>query len=63
MARVPASEKTRNELRAMLTGKGPVDRSCLVRQAVRMIVEEALESEATQALGSVNSERGAQRRG
>jgi transposase-like protein len=47
----------------MLTGKGPVDRSCLVRQAVRMIVEEALESEATQALGSVNSERGAQRRG
>jgi putative transposase len=63
MARVPASERTRNELKAMFTGKSPTDRSRLVRQAARLIVEEALESEATDALGSGYYERGAQRRG
>jgi hypothetical protein len=49
MARIPASERTRNELKAMFTGKSPADRSRLVRQAARLIVEEALESEATEA--------------
>ena len=43
MARVPVSEKTRNELKEMFSGKSPTDRSRLVRQAARLIVEEALE--------------------
>jgi transposase-like protein len=47
----------------MFTGKSPADRSRLVRQAARLIVEEALESEATEALGSGYYERGADRRG
>ena len=63
MTRVPASERTRSELRAMFEGKSPVDRSRLVRQAARLIVEEALEAEATEALGSGYYERGAKRRG
>jgi transposase-like protein len=63
MARVLASERTRNQLKAMLDGETQIDRSALVRQAARLIVEEALESEATDALGSGYYERGAQRRG
>jgi len=63
MARVPASERTRNELKAMFEGKSPVERSRLVRQAARLIVEEALESEATDVLGRGYYERGAERRG
>jgi hypothetical protein len=40
MARVPASERTRNELKDMFAGKTAADRSSLVRQAARLIVEE-----------------------
>ncbi|HYR33161.1 MAG TPA: hypothetical protein VEQ87_02605 [Burkholderiales bacterium] len=63
MARVPAPERTRNELKAMFAGKSAVDRSSLVRQAARLIVEEALEGEATEVLGSGYYEHGAKRRG
>jgi putative transposase len=63
MARVPASERTRNELKAMFEGKTSVDRSSLVRQAARLIVEEALESEAADALGRGYYEHGGVRRG
>jgi transposase-like protein len=63
MARVPASEKTRNELKDMFAGKDIPDRSRLVRQAVRLIVEEALESEAADELGRGYYERGAGSRG
>jgi transposase-like protein len=47
----------------MLAGKAPADRSRLVRQAVRRIVEEALVGEATEALGRGDYERGEPRRG
>lgn len=63
MTRVLASEKTRNELKKMLAGEAEVDRSNLVRQAVRLIVEEALEAEAEEALGRGYYERGAAGRG
>lgn len=63
MARVPASERTRNELKEMFSGKAPADRSRLVRQAARLIVEEALESEATEVVGRGYYERGGERRG
>lgn len=63
MARVPASERTRNELKDMFSGNGPADRSRLVRQAARLIVEEALEAEATDALGRGYYERGSGARG
>jgi putative transposase len=63
MARVPASEKTRNALKDMFAGKTAVDRSGLVRQAARLIVEEALEGEAADALGRGYYEHGADRRG
>jgi hypothetical protein len=55
MARVPASEKTRNALKGMFAGKTAADKSSLVRQAARLIVEEALESEAADALGAITS--------
>ena len=51
MARVPASERTRNALKDMFAGKTAADKSSLVRQAARLIVEEALEGEAADALG------------
>jgi putative transposase len=63
MARVPASERTRNELKGMFAGDGPADRSRLVRQAARLIVEEALESEAAAAPGRGYYERGSSGRG
>ena len=64
MARVPASEKTRNALKDMLAGKSAADKSSLVRQAARLIVEEALEGEAADALGGRGYyEHGADRRG
>ena len=63
MARVPRSERTRNELRDLFSGKGGVDRSGLVRQAARLIVEEALESEAAQELGRGYYEHAANERG
>jgi putative transposase len=51
MARVPRSETTRNELKQMFERGGGADRSTLVRQAARLIVEEALEAEVAQELG------------
>src|SRR5215210_9435541 len=63
MARVPMSERTRNELKEMLAGKRGADRSGLVRQAARLIVEEALEAEAAQQLGRYYYEHGASERG
>jgi transposase-like protein len=63
MARVPASERTRNALKDMLAGKTAADKSSLVRQAARLIVEEALEKEAVDALGSGYYEHVADRRG
>ena len=63
MARVPASEKTRNALKDMFAGKSAADKSSLVRQAARLIVEEALEKEAAAALGSGYYEHVVDRRG
>ena len=64
MARVPASERTRNALKDMFAGKTVADKSSLVRQAARLIVEEALEGEAADALGGRGYyEHGANRRG
>jgi putative transposase len=51
MARVPASEATRKRLKDMLAGVNGVERSALMREAVRLIVEEALEAEVTEAVG------------
>ena len=59
MARVPRSERTRNELKEMFAGTGGADRSGLMRQAARLIVEEALEAEAEDALGRGYYEHGA----
>jgi transposase-like protein len=47
----------------MFAGKTVVDKGSLVRQAARLIVEEALEKEAVDALGSGYYEHGADRRG
>jgi putative transposase len=63
MARVPMSERTRNELKEMFAGKRSADRSGLVRQAARLIVEEALEAEAGHELGRGYYEHGAGERG
>ena len=63
MARVPRSETTRNELKQMFSGRSVGDRSALVRQAARLIVEEALEAEATQELGRDYYAHGAGGRG
>jgi transposase-like protein len=63
MIRVPASAKTRNALKDMLAGKSVADKSSFGRQAARLIVEEALESEAADAVGRGYYERGANARG
>jgi putative transposase len=63
MARVPRSETTRNELKQMLAGERGGERSALVRQAARLIVEEALEAEAAQELGRDYYAHGAAGRG
>ena len=51
MARVPASEATRKRLQDMLAGKQEVERGSLVREAVRLIVEQAREAEVSEAAG------------
>jgi hypothetical protein len=51
MARVVASERTRNQLKAMVAGDAQIDRSALVRQAAQLIVEEALGAEAAEFFG------------
>jgi len=63
MARVPASEATRKRLKQMFEGKQDVDRSALIREAVRLMVEEALEAEVSEALGRGYFEHAAQPEG
>ncbi|MGH8773210.1 MAG: transposase [Burkholderiales bacterium] len=48
MARVPRSEETRKRLRELLGGE--FDRSELMKTAMRLVIEEALEAEVTDAL-------------
>ena len=55
MARVPASEATRKRLKQMFEGGESTDRSALIRESVRLMIEEALEAEVTEALGRATS--------
>lgn len=50
MARVPRSKETRNAMEAMMCA-GAFDMSAFVRQAVKLMVEEALEAEVGDQLG------------
>jgi hypothetical protein len=54
MERLSAPERTREELRALMNGElgTAADRSDLVRLALRLIVEEALEGEVANVLAS-----------
>ena len=45
MERIPASERTREKLKAVIEGSGDGGTSELVRLAARLIIEEALEGE------------------
>ena len=60
MERLSAPERTREELRALMNGDlgTAAGRSDLVRLALRLIVEEALEGEVADALGRERYERG-----
>ena len=51
--RLPASERTREELRDLIEGRlaSSDERSALLRLATRLIVEEALEAEVEDAVG------------
>ncbi len=61
MARVPSSVDTRKRLRDMLAGDtGEIETSALVRQAVRLMIEEALEAEVSERLGRGYYARGSQ---
>src|SRR6266699_999335 len=61
MDRIPASERTRERLKALMDGQSEEGdlRSALVRLAARLIVEEGLEGEATDVLGREYYGRGA----
>ena len=61
MQRIPATERTREKLRELMDGRSAVEdgRSELVRLAARLIIEEALEGEARDALGRDYYARGA----
>jgi putative transposase len=61
MERIPGSERTRERVKALMDGEGTAsdDRSELVRLAARLIIEEALEGEAEDALGRGYYARGA----
>jgi putative transposase len=61
MERIPASERTREKLKALMDGRAETtdERSELVRLAARLIIEEALEGEASDALGRDYYARGA----
>ena len=61
MERIPASERTRENLKALMRGRSEIadGRSELVRLAARRIIEEALEGEARDALGRDYYARGA----
>jgi transposase-like protein len=59
MARVPSSVGTRKRLKEMLAGDtGEIDTSTFVRQAVRLMIEEALEAEVSERLSRGYYERG-----
>ena len=62
MKRVPASATTRERLAALFNGTGEAEevKGAMVRDAVRLIVEEALEGEAADALGRGYYESGAE---
>src|SRR3712207_5759576 len=59
MKRVSAPDRTREELRALISGDlgTATGRSDLVRLALRLIVEEALEGEVSDAVGRERYER------
>jgi hypothetical protein len=61
MERIPGSDRTREKLRALMDGRSQVadERSELVRLAAQLIIEEALEGEARDALGRDYYARGA----
>ena len=61
MERIQASERTRERLKGLMGGQGEATegRSDLVRLAARLIIEEALEGEAADALGRGYYARGA----
>ena len=60
MERIPASERTREKLKAVIEGTGEGGgTSELVRLAARLIIEEALEGEARDAVGREYYARGA----
>jgi putative transposase len=61
MKRVSAPERTREALHALIDGRlgTPASRSELVHLALRLIVEEALEGEVTDAIGRERYERSA----
>ena len=60
MQRLSAPQRTREELRALMNGElgTATGRSDLVRLALRLIVEEALEGEVADVLGRERYERG-----
>jgi putative transposase len=59
MARLPASEQTRQRLKELIQGGGDVGgKSDLVRMAARLIIEEALEAEVDEVLGRKHYEHG-----
>jgi hypothetical protein len=57
MDRIPASERTRDKLKAVMEGRSEVEngRSELLRLSARLIIEEALEEEASDALGAITT--------
>lgn len=58
--RVPVSELTRQRIREVMEGQtGGFDRSEVIRLAVELIIEEALEAEVTEVLGRKYYENGA----
>ena len=61
MERIPASERTREKLKALMEGETQATDggSALVRLAARLIIEEALEGETEDALGRGYYARGA----
>jgi hypothetical protein len=61
MERIPASERTRERLKALMEGRreATTERSDLVRLAAQLIIEEAWDKEASDALGRGYYEHGA----
>ena len=61
MDRIPASERTREKLKALMAGQSEIEdgRSELVRLAARLIIEESVQAEARDAVGRGYYARGA----